>query len=69
MFFLDRFIKDICTLPYLYESEEFKIFLRPPGDLEKSLKNLSTLTSDDVLKRYREKIPLLEVILFKNIIV
>ena len=61
MFFLDRFVKDICALPYLYESEEFKMFLRPTGDLEKSLKNLLPLTTDDVLKRYRDKLPLLEV--------
>lgn len=61
MFFLDRFIKDICALPYLYESEEFKLFLRPPGDLEKTLKNLIPLTTDDVLARSREKVPLLEV--------
>lgn len=28
-FFLDKFMKEISQLPYLYESEEFQIFLRP----------------------------------------
>jgi hypothetical protein len=62
MFFLDRFIKDISALPYLYESEEFKTFLRPPGDLEKAIAALPKLSTDDILKRFREKIPLHEVI-------
>ena len=62
MFFLDRFIKDISSLPYLYESEEFKTFLRPLGDLEKCMTSLPKLTTDDILKRFREKIPLHEVI-------
>ena len=60
MFFLDRFIKDISNLPYLYEGEEFKTFLRPPGDLEKAFNNLPKQTTDDLLKKYREKIPILE---------
>lgn len=29
-FFLDRFMRSICELPYLYESEELQVFLRPP---------------------------------------
>lgn len=61
MFFLDRFIKDISSLPYLYESEEFKTFLRPTGDLDKCMAGLPKLTTDDILKRFREKIPLHEV--------
>ena len=60
MFFLDRFIKDISQLPYLYESEAFKTFLRPPGDLGKALDALPKPNTDDLLKKYREKIPILE---------
>ena len=30
MFFLDRFMRSVCELPYLYESEEMQAFLRPP---------------------------------------
>jgi len=33
-FFLDKFMKDIAGLPYLYESQEFATFLRPAGDVE-----------------------------------
>jgi hypothetical protein len=31
-------MKEIGRLPYLYESEEFQVFLRPQGDVEKCLK-------------------------------
>lgn len=36
-YFLDKFIREICQLPYLYESIEFQTFLRTPGDVEKAL--------------------------------
>ena len=58
MFFLDRFMKDISQLPYLYESEEFRTFVRPPGDLDKALSALPKITTDDLLKKYREKVPI-----------
>jgi sorting nexin-1/2 len=60
MYFLDRFIKEICSLPYLYESHEFDVFLRPPADLEKCMKSLSNLSTDDLLYRFRKMIPLNE---------
>lgn len=63
MHFLDRFIKEICGLPYLYESQEFEMFIRPPADLEKSLKSLPHLTTDEMLARYRDLVPLNEVLL------
>ena len=66
MYFLDRFIKEICSLPYLYESIEFDIFLRPQGDLEKALNGLPKFTTDDVLAKFREKIPINEVITINN---
>ncbi len=28
LYFLDRFIKEIAVLPYLYESDEFQVFVR-----------------------------------------
>jgi hypothetical protein len=40
MTFLDRFMKDICNLPYLAESLELQTFLRPTGDVEKALETL-----------------------------
>ena len=60
-YFLDRFIKEICLLPYLYESLEFQTFLRPNGDLEKAMSNLPRQTTDDVLGRFRTCIPVNEV--------
>ena len=48
-------------MPYLYECEEFRTFLRPPGDLDKALSALPKITTDDLLKKYREKIPIEEV--------
>lgn len=40
MAFLDRFMKEISKLPYLYESNEMQVFLRPSGDVEKALESL-----------------------------
>lgn len=61
MIFLDRFLKEISKLPYLYESQEFQAFLRPQGvDVEKALENLTRMTSDDLLKRFREVMPVNE---------
>ncbi len=34
MFYLNRFLKEIIKLPYLYESYEFAAFIRPMGELE-----------------------------------
>jgi hypothetical protein len=56
-FFLDKFIKDISGLPYLYESQEFATFLRPAGDVEACFNQLPLLTTDQMLARFREVIP------------
>ncbi len=61
MHFLDRFMKDLTLLPYLYESPEFQVFLRPQGDLEKALKTLPLMTTDDILGRLRTIMPVNEV--------
>ena len=63
MHFLDRFIKGICLLPYLYESEEFQLFMRPPegSSSEKALGLLPKLTTDDLLKRFRIVMPVNEM--------
>jgi sorting nexin-1/2 len=34
MHHLNAFLKEISQLPYLYESQEFQLFMRPPGDLD-----------------------------------
>ena len=61
LFFLDRFLKEICQLPYLYESHEFATFLRPTGEVEKALESLPPLSTDDLLMRFRNALPINEV--------
>jgi sorting nexin-1/2 len=60
MYFLDKFMKDIAGLPYLYESQEFATFLRPAGDLEHCFNQLPHLSTDQMLARFREVIPVNE---------
>jgi sorting nexin-1/2 len=60
LYFLDRFMKEVCQLPYLYESEEFQAFLRSP-DTEKALDTLPRLTTDDLLNRFRTVMPVNEM--------
>mmetsp|Transcript_15406 Transcript_15406/g.14997 ORF Transcript_15406/g.14997 Transcript_15406/m.14997 type:complete len:186 (-) Transcript_15406:713-1270(-) len=58
---LDTFMKDLTYLPYLYESAEFQVFLRPQiGNVEKALKTLPQMTTDDHLTRLRTLIPINE---------
>jgi hypothetical protein len=49
MFFLDRFMKDIGSLPYLYESQELQVFLRPTGPVEGALKVLNNMITDELI--------------------
>jgi hypothetical protein len=64
-FFLDRFLKEICNLPYLYESEEFQVFLRPQppnvNDVERALETLPRLSTEDLLIRFRQCMPVNEM--------
>jgi hypothetical protein len=48
-------------LPYLYESPEFLLFVRPThGDYEKSLATLTKQSTDDLMFRFRTCIPINE---------
>lgn len=61
---MDRFMKEICELPYLYESEEIQAFLRPTtpnGDVIRALDTLPRLTTDDLLIRFRNVMPVNEM--------
>jgi len=64
-FFLNRFMKEIALLPYLYESEELQLFLRPPAphtnDCERALESMVRQTTDDLLARYRVVMPINEM--------
>ena len=62
MFFLDRFMRQIADLPYLYESEELQVFLRPSiPDVSKALETMPRLTTDDLLARFRVCMPVNEM--------
>jgi hypothetical protein len=43
---LNMFIKQLVRCPYLLESEELKLFIRPHIDLEKALTLLPKLSAD-----------------------
>jgi hypothetical protein len=59
--FLERFLRDICMLPYLYESQEFQVFVRGKMEIEKEIKMLDQLNTDNYLQRYRTIMPVNEV--------
>ena len=60
-YFLNKFMRDCCQLPYLFESQEFMLFLRPPTDnIEKALEALPKRTTNDFMAVYRSWIPLQE---------
>lgn len=60
MVLLDKFMKKISKYPYIVNSEEFKLFSRPSGDIEKSLGLLPRATPDLILSRLRENLHLSE---------
>ncbi|CDW87379.1 px domain containing protein [Stylonychia lemnae] len=59
--FLDRFMKEVALLPYIYESLEFQTFIRPSEDVVRALEKLPKMTTDDLLKRFREIMPVNEM--------
>lgn len=52
---LDDFARNIANLKYLYNSDEFKLFIAPHiMDVEKALNNLPKQSNEDVLEKYRK---------------
>lgn len=50
---LDDFARNIANLKYLYNSDEFKLFITPHiNDVEKALGNLPKQTYEDLLEKY-----------------
>jgi hypothetical protein len=45
------FIKQLVRCPYLYHSDEFKIFVRPTTDVIKGLSLLPKLNNQRILER------------------
>ncbi|CAD8144880.1 unnamed protein product [Paramecium pentaurelia] len=51
---LEDFLKKIATLKYLWYSEEFQIFLKTPGEIEKALLSIPKITNDEIINKYQE---------------
>ena len=51
-FYLNMFFKQLVRCPYLYESEEFQLFIRPQTlDLERALTYLPKMSVQKVLEK------------------
>lgn len=50
-FFLNMFFKQLVRCPYLFDSEELKIFIRPPNDVERNLTLLPKPNNQRILDR------------------
>ena len=59
-YFLDLFLKEICSLRYLAMSKELQIFLRPQGDLDKVMQKQYRPKLADTLTTYRATLPVAE---------
>ncbi len=55
-FYLERFLKKVSVFEFLLNSQEFLIFSRPSGDVEKLLGNLPKSSTVDVVEKYREQL-------------
>ena len=54
--FLQRFLQISWRIPYIINSEEFKIFSRPVADIEKLLESLPHATPEFILKRFKSEL-------------
>lgn len=59
-FYLDRFLKKLSAFPFIINSEEFLVFSRPQGDIEKLLAKLPNLTPMQIVDRMREALSIEE---------
>lgn len=51
--FLQRFLRKLGNLPHLLNSDEFKLFARPSGEVEKMLAMLPKMTPSALVERYK----------------
>ncbi|CAD8144958.1 unnamed protein product [Paramecium octaurelia] len=51
---LEDFLKRIATLKFLWYSEEFQIFLKTPGEIEKALLSIPKVTNDEIINKYQD---------------
>jgi hypothetical protein len=50
-YFMVRFLKLICRIPYIIKSDEFKCFSRPSGEIDKTLDFLPKTTPESLYER------------------
>lgn len=50
-YFLERFLKLICRIGHIIKSDEFRLFSRPSGDVEKTMIMLQVQTPESILER------------------
>lgn len=50
-YLLNKFLQEVSTLPYLWESEEIAVFIRPKLDIEKALGLMGKISSAGILER------------------
>lgn len=55
-YFLQRFLRKIGLMPHLLNSDEFKLFARPSGDIEKMLNMMPKLTPDAIVQRFKHQL-------------
>lgn len=60
-YFLDLFLKESVSLPYLVASPEMQTFLRPSGEVDKALAKLYRVRASELLTVYRSTIRIPEV--------
>lgn len=53
-YYLERFLRKIAKYDFLVNSEEFQIFARPNGDIEKLLTKLPKLTTLSIIERIQK---------------
>jgi hypothetical protein len=55
-FYLERFLKKVSAFKYIINSQEFSIFARPPGDIDKYLSGLKKPTTAELVDKYRQSL-------------
>jgi len=53
-YYLERFLRKIAKFDYLLNSEEFRLFSRPNGDIEKMLSKIPKIPTKTIIERVRQ---------------
>ena len=56
--FLERFLMLISKIDHLLKSDEFRLFSRPSGEIDKTVQMLPQVTPDFLLERYKSQLKL-----------